>query len=224
MIRNLRRLFAACATLLCWGTMTRANYASETGMIQIISPPPSVKQGELMSDTVINTFAEHHELTLTSNVQVDDTKAGTFTNDASLVGGTIASGTKVDSYLFTSNPTSPSVTYDASVTFSSAILGVIVLSNSLDLTDTQLGHAGTKYPNGDGGRGLELARDQDFFTLSADLKTLTFHFFTHGNVDEVRVITAATVPEPFSSALLGLGGFGLLGIARLRRKSARGRV
>ncbi len=223
--RDSLRLLATCA-VLAWGGVARADYAAESGMIQIISPPPSVKPNKLPNDLVINTFAEHRDFTLATAVNVDDTAEGTFKNEASLVAGTIAAGTEVDSYFFHTDTTSPPTTYVASVTFSTPILGVIVLSASLSATDDPLGAPGTKYPGGDKSRGLELSRTQDFFTLSADLKTLTLHFNTHDNVDEIRVLTAPTpVPEPAAAALLGLGGIAALGVARHRRRpaTARGR-
>ena len=223
--REIRRMVAACA-VLTWCGAARADYASMTGAIELISPPASLKPNQVQNDQFINTFAEHHELTLASAVNVDDTAAGTFNKVSSLVAGTIAAGTVVDSYIFHSDTTKSSTVYEGSVTFSSAILGVIVLSSSLNATDAQLGDSGTIYPTGDSGRGLELSKTQDFFTLSADLKTLTFHFDTHGNVDEVRVLTVGTpVPEPAAAVLLGLGGLGALGVARLhlRRATARGR-
>jgi hypothetical protein len=226
MNRDLRLFVAASAALILCGATARADYLSETGAIQIISPPPSVKSNDLQDDTFIRTFAEHHELTLTSSVTVDDTAAGTFKSDASLVGGVIGAGTKVDSYYFHSDTTKSLTIYDGSVTFSTAILGVIVQSASLSATDAQLGFSGTKYPAGDGGRGLELGTGsgEDFFSLSTDKKTLTFHFATHSNVDQVRVLTVPSVPEPASLALLGLGGLGLLGLARHLRKPSPARA
>ena len=220
---TLRRSFfgVPAILLLLFGTSARAGYLSETGMIKVVAPPPSVVLGAFQSDSDIQTFIEQQRLVLTSSVKVDDTASGTFTSDASLVSGTIAANTSVDSYFFHSDPVSANQIFSGSVTFTTAILGVIVLSDSLSATDSLLGHPGTTYPTGDGGRGLELSTTQDFFTLSADKKTLTFQFNTHENVDEVRVLTApTTVPEPSSLALLGLGTLVLTGVASRRRLAA----
>jgi hypothetical protein len=212
----------ACGALIGSATAARADYSSETGAVAIIAPPPSVLRNALQNDLVINTFAEHQDFTLTSSVHVDNTAAGTFQSDGSLVPGTIAAGTEVDSYFFHSDTTKSSTTYEATVTFTTPILGVVVLSNSLDATDAQLGAPGTTYPTGDRGRGLELSKQQDFFTISPDHLTITLHFDTHNNVDEIRVLTAPTaVPEPAAAALLGLGGLGAAGSAWFRRKRQR---
>jgi PEP-CTERM motif len=222
--KTYRRFFfgVPAMLLLLFGTSARAGYLSETGMIQVVSAPPSLTTGSFQSDSDIRTFVEQQQFVLTSSVSVDDTATGTFTSNASLVGGTIAAGTSLGSYFFHSDPVSASQVYSGSVTFTTAILGVIVLSDSLSATDSQLGHQGTTYPTGDSGRGLELSTTQDFFTLSSDRKTLTFQFNTHDNVDEVRVLTAPTaVPEPSSLALLGLGTLILTGASFRRRLAAR---
>jgi hypothetical protein len=219
-VRNSRLMLVVLALLLGTGASSRAGYSSETGAVQVIAAPPSVQPGALMSNTFVQTFVEHQSLTLTSSVHVDDTAAGTFTSPASLVGGSIASGSQVDSYFFHSDPTAKAETYTGSVTFTSDIIGVIVLSHSLNLTDAQLGAVGTSYPTGVSNRGLELGTtsDKDSFTLSADLKTLTFSLHTSSAIDEIRVLTEPTaVPEPASALLLGLAIPGVLGLARLRR-------
>ena len=220
--RELHRRFvigAPAVLLLMFGASARAGYLSETGMIQVVTPPPSVKVGAFQSDSFIRTFAENQSLTLATSVSVNDTASGTFKSNASLVAGTVLAGTSVDSYFFHSDPASGNKIYDGSVTFSTAILGVILLNATLDATDAQLGHAGTKYPFGND-RGLELSATEDNFTLSADKRTLIFHFSTHSSVDEVRVLTAATVPEPTSVAMLGLGLVILTGVARRNRRAA----
>ena len=74
-----------------------------------------------------------------------------------------------------------------------------MLSSTLSASDALLGAPGTKYPTGDSDRGLELDRSQDYLTLTvlSDGETkITVHFYTHGNVDQIRILTA--VPEPSS--------------------------
>lgn len=216
-----RRLLAlAAASLVFSGSAARAGYSSVSNTIQIISPPPSVQIGALTSDTLIRTFAEVQDLTLKSSVAVDDTASGSFTSNSALVGGTIAAGTAVDSYLFHSDTATTSHVYTGSVTFSTQILGLIVLTQSLDSTDAQLAHPGTTYSTSNL-RGLELSPTADSFTLSADRRTLTFHFLTNNSLDEVRVVTAATVPEPASVVLMGLGGLILAGVRCSRGRLAR---
>ena len=222
----LRRVLTTAPALLlllfCAGGPARADYLTTTGAVQIIAPPASLQVGALTSDTQIRTFVENQRLTLTGAVSVDDVASGTFNGTNPLVGGTVAAGTSVDSYFFHSDPVNANQKYSGSVTFTTAVLGVIVLSNTLDATDSTLGHKGTSYPTGVNGRGLELSSSEDSFTLSADRRTLNFSFFTHNNVDEVRVITAASaVPEPGSMALLGLGTMILGGAAARRRRMAR---
>jgi hypothetical protein len=190
-------LFAGSATAGITGT---------TGQIDLLSTPPAslVPPHDPTSDTSIFTFNERTGLVLPSSVSVDITSAGTYQSNASLTSGTVAAGTDVDSYFLHTDPASGSSMYDGSVTFSTPILGVIVLSHTLDLSDSVLGAPGTTYPTGNADRGLELSANQDFVTLSNNMETLTVHFFTHGDIDEVRVITAA-VPEPSSIVLAACG-------------------
>jgi hypothetical protein len=191
-----------------------AGIISTTGAIDVLaSPPPSVKLGDLRSDTELFTFQESSNLTLSQDVSVDITTAGTYQSKSSLTPGTISAGTEVDSYFLHSNPVHQPQVYVGSITFSSPILGVIVLSAGLDKTDSLLGAPGTEYPTGNVGRGLELSPTEDYVTLSSDLKTLSVHFTTHDDIDEVRILTAA-VPEP-ASLILAVPA--LLALPLLRR-------
>jgi hypothetical protein len=194
---------AAVASCL-WAGPATAGIIGTTGQVDLLSSPPaSVKRGQLQSNTDVFAFTEQTDLTLSTAVKVDITSAGTYKTDASLTPGTISAGTEVESYFLHADPQNNDSKFDGSVTFSTPILGVIVLSATLSASDAQLGALGTVYPKGDTGRGLELTSGQDFVTLSSNLETLTFHFFTHDNVDQVRILTA--VPEPSTFVLAGCG-------------------
>jgi hypothetical protein len=194
-----------------------ADIIGTTGAIDLLpSAPPSVKIGALQSNTQIFTFNEQQFLTLPSAISVDITAAGSYPPNT-LTPGTLAAGTQVESDFLHTDPKNNSSMYDGSVTFSTPILGVIVLSASLNATDSLLGAPGTLYQTGDSERGLELTSGQDSVMVSSDLKTLTVHFFTHGNLDEVRVLTAVT-PEPSSIVIAGCGALFLTLAARLRRR------
>lgn len=71
------------------------------------------------------------------------------------------------------------------------------------MTDDDLGVSGTQYSQSDNYRGLELdTQPFEQFTLSPDMKTLSFQFRTTNVLDEVRIIT---VVEPASLLVLGAG-------------------
>jgi len=189
-----------------------------TGDIDALATaPPSVKLGHLTSNTDIFAFTEHTGLTLPSDVAVNITAPGTYDSTASLTPGTVAAGTVVDSYLLHADTASGSHMFDGTVTFSAPILGVLVLSHALNVSDPILGAPGTAYPTGDSERGLELKPDQDFVSLSSDMRTLTVHYFTHGNIDELRVLTAVT-PEPSSLVIAGGGMLFLTAALRLKKR------
>ncbi len=195
-------LLSLAVMLACFRAETaKAGTISTTGAIDLLpSPPPSVLLGALKSDTQLVAFQESSNLTLSQNVRVDITIAGTYQSDNSLAPGTISAGTEVDSYFLHSQPVHQPQVYVGSITFSTPILGVIVLDAGLDRTDALLGAPGTLYPTGNVGRGLELSPTEDYVSLSSDLKTLSVHFTTHTDIDEVRILTAA-VPEPASLIL-----------------------
>ncbi len=80
----------------------------------------------------------------------------------------------VSDLYFDADPTQTAGTeFVGSITFSTDILGVIVLSATLNATDSILGLVSVSYPETDAGRGLELT-NQDSFSISADLRTVTF--------------------------------------------------
>jgi hypothetical protein len=124
----------------------------------------------------------------------------------------VASDTLVDSHFIGFDPLAHT-SVSASITFSTAILGVIYTDYSLYVTDGALGLPTVAYFN-PAHLGLEMI---DTFSVSGN--TITF-FDAHARVpgDFMRVITAA-VPEPSTYAMMGLGLAGVMFATRRQRRA-----
>ncbi len=200
---------------------------SSTNVSLLPAAPPSVVQGKITSSTLATAFQEKQNLTLTSALNVDIAKPGAYSFTNMPPPGVLAPGTQVDSFLFYTDPgnTTGITQFTGSLTFDRSILGLIVLSSSLDNTDSLLGAAGTAYPSGVSNRGLEFqAVSGDLITLSGDDRTLNYTFNTGNSVDEVRVITSAA-PVPEASTTLSLGlllALGLGGVLVVHKRKAVG--
>jgi hypothetical protein len=143
------------------------------------------------------------EVTMTTPGPAGDLGAGTYgsyflhmESDVSTLGG--AQGT----------------VYSGSITFSQEIVGLIYNRfencNSHDI----FGAPGTTYPGAGGAscgevQNFDFARPADnWITLSADRKTLTFSQYTPHDMDQIRILTVVPVPAAvwlFGSALGVLG-------------------
>jgi hypothetical protein len=183
-----------------------ADLFSSTGSVSVIAPPASVVVNSgLESNTLTYFFTEQRDLVLPSDVAVNITTPGTYNSNGSLTPGTIAAGTKVDSYYLHTDPVgqpSTGINYVGSVTFDTPILGVIVLDAQFNASNGLLGAAGTLYSAS--GQGLELgsAAGDDSVALSIDGETLSYNLETSTAADDIRIITAASVPEPSGWILL----------------------
>jgi hypothetical protein len=177
-----------------------ASVVQWAGQLSIEQPPPVVSKATLQSNSVINFFTERSDYTLPSQLPVDITPNGSFPveyhgNSTTLSPSTIAAGTAVDSYFLYSNPVgSPNklVVYNATITFSTPILGVIFKSATLMATDATAGAPGTSY---------QLTSSSGFEDPGDTVQLLapnTVHIaaVTSDDIDAARIITA---PSPTTS-------------------------
>lgn len=206
-------IVAVTAFALAAGT-SHAGVAAVGGATVQIAAPASAALGALQNNTNAWLFAERQGLTLASALSVDASGAGIYNAPGTLNGGTIASGTTVDSYYLYSDPVGgTSEVYEGFVRFDQPILGVIVLRAGLNGSDLLLGNPATIYADNNA-RGLELSTNADRFTITVSEFELRYVFRTSGATDDIRIITA---PTPGVLSLAGISGL----VALRRRRSTR---
>jgi hypothetical protein len=193
----------AAVLLMGAATAAHAGIINTTGAVQFVaSPPPDVSSNQWESNTIIRAFDEVQSLQLPQDVAVDITVPGTSPNSTSvnLSPGVIPAGTVVSSYALHYDVIGTRATDNAleaigSVSFSDPILGIEVLSATLNGTNGTLGLASLTYSNGPD-HGLELTPGgggtSDVITLSADDRTVTVDLLNASSADDVRIITAAS--------------------------------
>ena len=207
---------------MAWGAIV-----GTTGAITVIEPPPSVAKNDLQSDLYVVAFYEVQMKTLARSLDVDIVNSGTYSETSSpgLSPGTVSAGTTINSYYLSADSLSGggglSAIFDGTITFSDQILGVDVLSETLDAGIDRLGADNVLYPYTRANSGLEITPSAggsglDTITLTPDRHTIVIHFLGATNTDQVRIITA--VPEPTSIALLGVGAAVLISCRRRFRR------
>jgi len=214
----IRALLAGLACILVAANTASAGIVSSTNTIIFPTPPANVNEGVSEDDTNAQAFLETQG-DLSGGITLDITTSGTFgfNGTDSAVSGSLPAGTPYQSFYFYTDPIGQSDEqfYTGSATFEFPILGLIVLSDTLEDTDSIVGNPGTSYPTGVGLRGLELT-GRDTISLDLGTNTVSWDFFRTVNVvDSFRVITA--VPEP-STIAMGLTGLTLVGGFMVRRR------
>jgi hypothetical protein len=182
-----------------------ASVITWSGALIIDSTPPALVSLETQqNNTFLSLFTERAGFILPSTLPVDITPSGNFpvryygSND--LTPSSIAAGTSVDSYFMKSEPvgniTKTPYGYSATLTFNTPILGLIDASSTLIATDPLVGAIGTTYDLNQSS-GLE---NEDSVELVGP-STIHVSFHTFGDMDVLRVITAAT---PTTSGSIGV--------------------
>jgi hypothetical protein len=211
--KNMKKSVSTLFVLASLASFGQAQIVSTTGATSVIAPPSSVNPNATESDTQTFVFFESNAL-LTSDLAVDGIAAGVYTSS---VAGTVASGTDVSSYFLHGDKigsTATGVSMSGSITFAQNILGVIATSPKLNASNF-LGAPGTSYGT-NSLRDYELGANE-FFTISNDLKTLTYQYTVSDSADQLRIVTDA-VPEPASMTILGAAVAGF--IARRKKRNA----
>jgi hypothetical protein len=196
------RTVAGLATLvtsaaLFVGSTAPAAHASvlgSCGTVSVTAPPPSIVKGADASDNHIHAFAEQANLSLPSALGVDITPPASFPTlfdtAASLTPGNIPAGTAVDSfYVHTDTVNSAAVSFSATLTFSTDIVGLIVLDANLNASDGIVGLPTVTYFQSKA-RGLEVLPHDDRVTMLS-ARSIQLNLFANTVTDDIRVITAA---------------------------------
>ncbi len=207
---HLRFRLARCRLVwlfsLCFLPLMATRSAADvitTGEVTLIPAPPSVQLNALQSDTNVYLFPEKQGITLSQNVNVDITTAGSYTAAAQtpFTPGVVAAGTVVNSWLVHFNPADGPLYGSGSLTFTDQkIVGIIATDANLDATDLLLGNPTTRYSTGVAGRGLEInlpgTDNYDSVTLSTDLMSLSLTWRAGVVEDEIRILTQTLPLSP----------------------------
>lgn len=217
---------AGMAALMAFAPLfsVQATIVGASGDIVLGPPPASLIADSLASDTAVFGFIEQQNFSLGVDLAVNATGAGLFMGTGAPASSTIAAGTAIDSYFFHGDSAiTTGVQLVADITFSTDILGIIFERQELNDADALLGNPGTTYPAArpdsdfrefEAGTTCGAGSVVDCATVSADLRSINLDLNMTTFIDQIRVITRASVPESSTLALLGLGLTGLFLFAR----------
>jgi hypothetical protein len=154
---------------------------------QIDPPISAVFDHQLEDNKAIQGWWERVNYTLPSNVTVDISEPGRYTNRRQTV-KVIPAGTMVNCF-FTHYDSigSSNQTSSGAVTFGTEIIGIICLDDALNATDEVLGYPGTDYHTGRNSRGFE---NVEVAVFEQDRRTFTMeHYQITSPGEEVRILT-----------------------------------
>jgi len=209
--------------LTAWAVLAvecRGEIIDIDGRVNLVAAPASLSEGRLeLPDRMAAVFVERQNVVLPEDVFVNLTSTGMVLGSGHFSNAWIPAGTTVDSYLLHFDPIGQpqaDVTTWGSLSFDNQVLGIVLTSPALDLSDAILGHPHTAYPTGVFGRSFDWGLE-DVVELSHDRKTVTALMRARPGYDHIRIITA--VPEP-STLILLTAALGALGLIVYRRRSS----
>jgi prepilin-type N-terminal cleavage/methylation domain-containing protein len=164
------------------------NQDANGGRSTVLKLPPSLLL-HACQDAQVRLFQEQQGLVLPSAVSVDMTNPGAVSNSKGLSAGSIPAGTKIDCYyLHYEPPNNQGSVSNVKFSFAGKILGVILLTQSINNSDATLGVPTTSYDHNNGARGYELG--EDIAQISSDKRTFTVvQSHVGGWCDDARIIT-----------------------------------
>lgn len=211
-------LITAIATLL---HLANAGAVTVSGDVSLLlTPPAAIATGDLASSDYALLWMEQYDLSLPDPVSIDaialqNNEIGLYTSNALDVqetwSGPLEPG-NYDSFMLHAETPSKKIDLTGSITFDTDIIGVIFAKTTLDATDSLFGAASTMYAGVGGDRGFKLEGKKDWFSISANRRTLAFRTTVNKSINEVRILTLAgpTVTAVPISASVWLFGSGLL--------------
>jgi len=206
------RHYAATAALLALLVAPQA-HAGIIGGPTMIDPPTPLGPNPI-GDTSFFAFYEKQNVVLDRDVKLGKIKTRNAEGGRGRQQVRLEQGTLVSSHYVLYDP-ADLVKQSVTIEFDSEILGVVVKGRKLRKTDF-LGADGVEYEKFRY-RGPER---RDRYEISADGRSITFHFRANTPGDYIRIITAGgmippppppppidppAVPEPGSALLFGLG-------------------
>ncbi len=226
----IKRLLISVFTLSMIATSAQAGLISGNINDTVLLPTSTELNALPESDTDVFLYSEQENFLLTSDLSVDYF-------GSTLTEGIISSGSTINSFFLNFDAVGTDYTTNSfngfgSYLFDTEILGIIwsgtrpsaqPSSNMyLDASDIVLGLAGTSYATGAIGRGLEPENfygentTQDVVRVSGpNNRQLDISLFVKpAYADQLRVITAAKIPEPTSLLLFGTAAICLLNLRR----------